>query len=163
MVVLEGFCVQAVGCCTYRVSVLENLYCTQSEKIDFYRFRQSCTLYVHVHVVCIHMYDSKNLRKVYLSDGTTVQTLHSVMGAERKTPDYSPCVYACTHTENSIHPVVLGGPNRKLYYLGVKRNIQQVFGARWLLALIPVHTRLVCMYDVCTCVQCILVHVHVHV
>lgn len=45
--------------------------------------------------------------------------------------------------ENMQSPFVAGVPVRKAYYIGWKRNIQQVFGRSCLLAFLPVATRCV--------------------
>jgi hypothetical protein len=45
-----------------------------------------------------------------------------------------------TTLENMQYPVYEGSPYRRLYHLGVKRNLQQVFGKTLLRALLPVST-----------------------
>ena len=43
--------------------------------------------------------------------------------------------------ENMGHPITADGVDRKLFYLGVKKNLQQVFGRDCLWALLPVCSR----------------------
>ena len=42
--------------------------------------------------------------------------------------------------ENMQYPVYEGSPHRRLYHLGVRRNLQQVFGKNCFRALLPVFT-----------------------
>ena len=47
----------------------------------------------------------------------------------------------CILTENMQTPRVAQGVDRRLYFLGFKENLREVFGSNYLLALLPVATR----------------------
>jgi len=50
-------------------------------------------------------------------------------------------LFMCLPIENMLPPITTAGSERRLYYLGVKENLKEVFGPNFLSALLPVATR----------------------